>query len=218
MKNEPTVFLVDADAPTRDAVRDLVYTMNLPCEAYTSGRDFLEAFDPSRPGCIVLEVRIPDINGLQIQERLAAERAVIPLVFLTTQTTVSIAVRAMRLGAVHFMEKPFREHELWDTVQEAISLDARRRRAAERREMIEGRLARLTPKEQQVLGMIAEGKSKQTIAAEVGISVRTVELRRSRLMKKLGLGSLVELVVFALGASNGHAESFCATEMSASVE
>lgn len=166
----------------------------------------------------MLEVRIPDVNGLEIQERLAAQGAVIPVVFLTTQTTVSIAVRAMRVGAVHFMEKPFREHELWDTVQEAILLDARRRRAAERCETLEGQLAQLTPKEQQVLEMIAEGKSKQVIASKAGISVRTVELRRSRLMKKLGLSNLIELVVFALSACNGHAEPRREMDMVGSAE
>ena len=207
MNNEPTVFLVDADGPTRDAVRDLVHTMNLPCEAYTSGRAFLDAYLPLRPGCVVLEVRIPDVNGLEIQQRLAAQGALIPVVFLTAQAPVSIAVRAMRGGALHFLEKPFREHELWDAIQEAVLLDAKRRRAAAEREALDEQLADLTPEERQVLEMIARGKSKQTIASEAGVSVRTIELRRSRLMNKLGLGSVVELVIFALTACNGHSQA-----------
>ena len=196
MKSEPTVFLIDADGPTRDAVRDLVYTMNLPCEAYTSGQEFLDAYAPSRPGCVVLEVRIPEVNGLEIQERLTAQGAIIPVVFLTAQATVSIAVRAMRAGAVHFLEKPFREHELWDAIQEAVVLDAERRRSTAERERIDGQLAELTPKERQVLEMLAEGKSKHTIASEVGVSVRTIEIHRNRAMKKLGLSSLIELLLF----------------------
>jgi len=207
MNNEPTVFLVDADGPTRDAVRDLAHTMNLPCEVYTSGQAFLDAYVPLRPGCVVLEVRIPDVNGLEIQQRLAAQGALIPVVFLSARAPVSIAVRAMRGGAVHFLEKPFREHELWDTIREAILLDAKRRRAAAEREALGEQLADLAPEERQVLEMIAEGKSKQTIASEAGVSVRTIELRRSRLMNKLGLGSLVELVVFGLTACNGHSQA-----------
>jgi len=207
MKNEPTVFVVDSDAPTRDAVRDLAYTMNVACEAYGSGRDFVDAYDTSRPGCVVLEVRVPGMNGLDIQERLATQGAVIPFVFLTAQPTVSIAVRAMRAGAIHFLEKPFREHELWDTIREAIFLDAMRRQALAKRRELDDQLARLTPEEHHVLEMIAEGKSKHVVAAEVGVSVRTIELRRKHVMKKLGLGSVFQLVRFALSACDRDSEA-----------
>ena len=203
MNNEPTVFVVDADAPTRDAVRDLAYLMNLQCEAYSSGLEFLHAYAPSRPGCLVLEVRIPGINGLEIQQRLAAQAAAIPLVFLTAQPTVSIAVRAMRAGAMHFLEKPFREHELWDTIQEALLLDDRRRSASAERRKLEQSMAGLTSKERLVLGMIAEAKPNKAIASEMGVSLRTVELHRKHLMKKIDLHSSVELVRFALIACDG---------------
>lgn len=208
MNDEPTVFLVDADRRTRDAVRDLLDTMNLPHEEYTSGQAFLDAYDPSRAGCVVLEVRIPDVNGLEIQDRLAARGASIPLVFLSAEAPVSIAVRAMRGGAVHFVEKPFRAHELWDAIREATLLDAKRRRAAAEREALDRRLADLAPEERRVLELIAAGKSKQAMAAEAGVSIRTIEVRRSRLMSKLALTSPVELVVFALTACNGHCGSF----------
>jgi FixJ family two-component response regulator len=207
MAKEPTVFVIDADGSTRDAVRSLVQTMNLPCETYTSGREFLDAYVPSRPGCVVLEVRIPEVNGLEIQERLSAQRAVIPLVFLTTQSTVSIAVRAMRAGAVHFLVKPFREHELWDIIRESVLLDAKRRRAAAKRARLDEQLAELTSEEQQVVKMLAKGKSKQIIASELGVCVRTIELRRNRVMTKLKLDSLTELMVFALNACDGHPEA-----------
>ena len=205
MNDEPTVFLIDGDAPTHDAVGDLVDTMNLPFEGYTSGQAFLEAYDPARSGCVVLEVRIPDVNGLEIQDRLAARGASIPLVFLAARAPVSIAVRALRGGAVHFLEKPFRAHELWDAIREAVLGDAKRRRAAAEREALDRRLAELAPEERQVLELIAAGKSKQAMAAEAGVSIRTIEVRRSRLMSKLATGSLVELVAFALTACNGHA-------------
>jgi two-component system response regulator FixJ len=207
MANEPTVFVVDGDGSTRDAVRDLVHTMNLACETYASGQEFLDAYAPSRPGCVVLEVRVPDVNGLEIQERLAVQGAVIPLVFVTTESTVSLAVRAMRAGALHYLLKPFREHELWDIIRESILLDATRRHAAAERAKIDKQLAELTSEERQLVKMIAEGKSKQTIASEVGVCVRTVELRRNRAMAKLGLGSLRELELFALTASNGRPEA-----------
>ncbi|MHC4401899.1 MAG: response regulator transcription factor [Planctomycetota bacterium] len=203
MKSEPTVFVVDADGPTRDAVRDLVHTMNLQCEAYALGRDFLDSYTDSRPGCLVLEVRIPDINGFEIQDRLVSRGDATPVVFLTSQATVSIAVRAMRAGALHFIEKPFRENELWDTIQEAMALDRQRRYESMHRAGLQKRLEQLTQKERHVVEMIAQGKSKKAIAADVGVCVRTIELRRNRLMKKLGMSSPVELVRFALMACNG---------------
>ena len=207
MANEPTVFVVDADEATRDALRDLARTMNLACETYGSGQEFLDAYAPSRPGCVVLEVRVPDVNGLEIQERLAAQRALIPLVFVTAESTVSLAVRAMRAGALHFLVKPFREDELWDVIRESILLDAKRRHVVAERAKIERQLAELTSEEQQLVKLIADGKSKQTIASEVGVCVRTVELRRNRAMTKLGLGSLRELELFALTAGNGHQDA-----------
>ena len=205
MRSEPTVFVLDPDGLTRDTVRNLVYTMNLRCEAYASGLEFLDAFAPSRPGCVVLEVKIPDINGLQIQQRLASEGAMTPVVFLAEQATVSIAVRAMRAGAVHFLEKPLREHELWDTIQEAIDIDRQRRAARMEEEELKERLATLKPKERRVLELVAEGKSKRHIAAEIGVSVRTIGLRQTELMKKLDLESPTDLLRFALLVLNGHA-------------
>jgi FixJ family two-component response regulator len=129
------------------------------------------------------------------------------LVFLTGQSTVSIAVRAMRAGAVHFLVKPFREHELWDIIRESISLDAKRRRAAAKRARLDGQLAELTSEERHVVKMIAKGKSKQAIASELGVCMRTIEIRRNRVMAKLGLGSLIELVGFALTACDGRPDA-----------
>lgn len=204
MRSEATVFVVDADVPAREAVRNLACMMNLRCKPYASGHQFLDVFDHSQPGCIVLEVRIPDINGFEIQERLAAQGTATPVVFLTAQATVSIAVRAMRAGALHFLEKPVRENSLWDVIEEAVRIDKERRCSVARREALDGRLGQLTPKERQVLEMIAQGKSKTAIASEIGICLRTVELRRKQLMKQLGMHSMVELVHFALLAFDGH--------------
>ena len=204
MNNKPTVFAVDADDVTRESVTSLVQTMNLRCRTYSSGRDFLESFDSSQAGCLVMEIRIPDVNGVQIQERLAMEGSTLPIIFLTNQATVSIAVRAMRNGAMHVIEKPFREHELWDVIQEAIELNEIRRETQRQQRNLQDRMALLNAKEQVLLEMIALGKAKEAIASEMGVCVRTVELRRNQLMKKLKMQTPIELVQFALSASNGH--------------
>lgn len=205
MSHDECVFVVDPDRSAQRAVRGLVETMNLDCETFSSGREFLESRAFARPGCAVLEVRIPDVNGLQIQDSFSRRGEPLSCVFLTSHATVSIAVRAMRGGAVNFIEKPFREHELWDTIKEAIAVDGERRKTWNERHDCERRLTCLSDKEQSVLRMILKGCSPRTIATELEVCVRTVELRRRDLMKKLGLKSMLELVRFAAILANGHA-------------
>jgi FixJ family two-component response regulator len=205
MEYEPTVFVVDPDEATRRFIEQVIANMNLPCEAFTTGRDFLEADVLDRPGCLVLEVRIPGVNGLQIQQHAKRQRSVLPVVFLASDATISIAVRAMRDGAVNFLEKPVREHELWDTVQEAIRLSARRQAIGTRHRRCKDRLARLTERELQVLNLFAEGRSKKFIASTLRVCVRTVELRSTSLMRKLEIDSMAELVHFAVQAMDGDA-------------
>jgi two-component system response regulator FixJ len=207
MTDQLTVFVIDSDGATRDAVCRLAHTMNLQCEVYASGAEFLESDYLARPGCVILEMRIPDTNGLALQEELARSEATLPVVFLTAHGTVSIAVRAMRAGAVHFLEKPLREHELWDAIQDAVALDQRRRQLSQRQRQCRKRLAELDPKEVRILEMIAEGQSKRAIAAEMQVCVRTVELRRNQIMKKLKFESIVELVHFALTAAEQNGRS-----------
>jgi len=204
MNSKPTVFMVDADPATRDSVRNLAHTMNLQCEAYASGREFLENWNPAWTGCLILEIRIPDINGVQIQERLNQEGSMLPIIFLTNQATVSIAVRAMRSGALHVIEKPFREHELWNAIQEAIELNEKRREVARQRHEVEQRVSQLNSKEQSLLRMIAQGETKEAMAARLGVCMRTVEIHRSHLMKKLELKAPIDLIQFALAASDGN--------------
>ncbi len=201
MPGRPTVFVVDRDRRTLSSVGNLARMMNLRCRAYTSGRKFLKEYNGSQPGCVVLEVKIPDLSGLEIQRRLAAEGHAATLVFLTSHRDVSIAVQAMRAGAVHFLEKPFRTRELWDAIEEAVRLDRQRRRAEQRQRKLRQRLQAVTPKQRQVLKLIAKGKSTREIAANLGITVRGVELRRQALMKTLKAQSLVELVYYALVAA-----------------
>ena len=207
MPVQPTVFVVDPDRSTYEMFRLLAGTMNFRCEGYVSGEDFLACDSFPRPGCAVIELSVPDINGLRLQEELKQRGDGLPVVFLASQASVSIAVWAMRAGAVHFLEKPVREHELWDAVYDAIQLDIRRHDASRQREECNRRLDKLTPKEHDVLDLIARGCSKRAIADQMDVCVRTVELRRRDLMKKLGLKSLWELVHFALTTANGHSSS-----------
>ena len=179
MNSSPTIFVVDPDEAIQDSVRNLAGMMNLNCEAYALGQEFLDAHDPSRSGCLILEIKVPGVNGLQIQQILAMRRATLPLIFLCNQSSVAIAVHAMRSGAFQFFEKPCRDDDLWCAVQGAIQLDEQRRQARRREEEIEKGLAKLTDKERLVLEMIAEGKTKRAMAADLGVSVRTIEYYRA---------------------------------------
>jgi two-component system, LuxR family, response regulator FixJ len=196
----PTVFVIDPDGATRSAIRELVSTINLPCEEYTSGREFFAGYTDSRQGCLVLEVRIPDMSGFQIERRLSASRNPLPMVFLSGQTDVSLAVELMRRGSVHYLQKPLRPLELLNAIQEAIALDDKRRRAWQKAQRIAERIALLTPKEQDVLRMMAEGKPNNAIAESLGVSRRTVEIRRANLTGKLRVKSPMALLRFALAA------------------
>jgi FixJ family two-component response regulator len=207
MTPEPTVFVVDACESSCDAVSSLIRTMNVPCEAFASGEAFLKAGVLDRPGCVVLDVRLPDINGLQVQEHIAQLQSALPVVFLTGDASVSIAVHAMRCGAIHFLEKPVREHDVWEAIQEGLRVNAQRRAAQIRRRQYEQRLELLSSKEREILQMIARGHNKRDIALELDVSTRTVESRRKQLMEKLDIDCTASLIRFAVLAGNGHASA-----------
>lgn len=196
--SKPAIFVVDTDPATCEAVQEMAATMNLGCAVYASGQDFLGAYRPSWTGCVVLELRLPGISGLQIQEYLVARGSLLPLIFVSGQATVPTAVRVMRAGALCVLEKPVREHELWDAVDEAILLNRQRIELSLRRDRERDLVESLTQKERQVLRLLAEGKSKKMIAKELEVCVRTIENRRNQLMQKLGATSLAELVRYAL--------------------
>jgi FixJ family two-component response regulator len=204
MEMTPTVYIVDEDALARSAVCQSAGMMNLRCEEYASGQAFLDALDPSRPGCVLMELKIPDLNGFELQRRLASQAPALPVVFITRHATVSTAVRAMRAGAMHVLQKPVREHELFDVLQEAMHRNQQRRSARKEAEDSKRRVADLTAGEQQLMEMIVAGESTRAIAARLGVCVRTVELRRARLKRKLKVQSLAELLQLALTAKNGH--------------
>jgi FixJ family two-component response regulator len=195
-------------------VNELLRGNSLRCEAYCSGRQFFAAYDPSRPTCLVLEMRIPDMGGLQLQRRLLRSGSPLPLVFVTSHVDVSMAVEAMRGGAVHVLEKPLRPLELWSAIQEGVAREVGRCREQEQQRKMRQRVASLTRKERQVVQLIADGKSIKVMATALGLCVRAVELRRRSLMKKLGLHSPLELMRFSILAVS---QEFCAESAESTV-
>jgi FixJ family two-component response regulator len=195
-----TVFVVDPDPTTAGVIREVLDGSGLGCEFFRSGRDFLATFRESQPGCLVLEQRIPDMSGLQLQHRLSASGCSLPLIFMTANTDVSTAVELMRGGAIHVLEKPPRAVELFNAIQEALALDRDRRHAKHQQDRLNDLTAALTRKERQVLELIATGRSSKGMASELELSVRAIELRRNSLMTKLGLRTSLELMRFAVVA------------------
>ncbi len=210
-QREPTVFVVDEDMATVNAIRALSAMMNLRCDAFDSGQEFWDHLDRDQCGCLVTELKVRGSSGLQLQQMLQGEGSSLPVIFLTAHASVSIAVRAMRAGAYHFLEKPIHEQELWDAIQGAIAVDRDHREAARQEAAVKECLGSLTFKEELVLRMIAEGKPNRTIAKELDLSLRTIEIRRNVLMKKLGVKLPEELLRFAVVACNGHSAQKHAT-------
>ncbi len=195
---DPTVFIVDDDPAVLRSLTALVEVVFPKVRAYASAADFLAAYQPPCPGCLVLDVAMPVLNGLELQRKLIQDKIDLPIVFITGHGNVQMAVSAMQAGAVNFLEKPFHEQELWDSIRKALELDAHSRRRRARRQRVEERLELLSEGERAVLNLILEGKPNKEIAAELSLSNRTVEDRRARLMKKMGARSVAELVQLAM--------------------
>lgn len=191
---EPQVFIVDDDDEVRDAISLLMESVGLPVRAYESAQAFLDDFDPQRPGCLILDVRMRGMSGLELQTRLASEPLYPPIVIITGHGDVPMAVRAVQAGAVDFLEKPFNDQALLDAVHRALGVDARRRGHAMRLAEVNQRLDRLTPREREILDQIVAGKRNKVIAADLHISQSTVEAHRAKVMDKLGARSLSELM------------------------
>lgn len=204
MHGQATVYLVDHDKATRDSICAFVDRAGVRYAAFDTGVEFLQFYRPAQCGCILLESRLPDMSGLQLQSRLALGGSETPVIFVTAYASIPLSVRAMRAGALNFFEKPFREDELWEAIQEAIAIDRERYDARLRELNLRERIGQLSLREQQMLVGIAEGKTKQEIAVDLNVSIRTVELSRASLIKKLGLRSPRDLVRFASAAPNGH--------------
>jgi two-component system, LuxR family, response regulator FixJ len=197
-----TVFVVDDDQAVRESLALLVQSVGLEAETFASARDFLDAYRPDRHGCLITDIRMPGMSGLELQERLSADGHHIPIIVLTGFGDVPTAVRALKGGAVDFVEKPFNPQSLLDLVQQAIVRDAEIREQAARAAALAERMALLTPREQEVMELVVAGKANKVIAIDLSISERTVELHRGRIMKKMQARSLAELMRMVLPPSS----------------
>jgi FixJ family two-component response regulator len=191
---DPVVYIVDDDADMRESLRWLMKTVGLQAATFPSAADFLRDFVPRGPGCLVVDVRLPGTSGLDLFEELIDRGLSVPVIFITAYADVPMAIRAMKSGAVEFVEKPFNRQTLLEKVQRAIKDDVERRRLLADREATRARFRRLTEKERAVLDLIKAGRPNKAIATSLDITPRAVELRRASLMKKLGVRSLVELL------------------------
>ena len=190
----PTVFVVDDDNAVRNSLRLLLKSVGLASQPLGSAAEFLETYRTSQPGCLVLDVRMPGMSGLELQRELNLRGATIPVIFITGHGDIPMAVEAMQQGAFDFLAKPFRDQELIDRVQRALAKDGTTRTALEERERIRERLESLTPREREVLSLMTQGKPNKIMAHELGVSQRTVEIHRARVMEKSGASSLAQLV------------------------
>ncbi len=195
---EPTVFVVDDDEDVRKSLAYLVKSVGLRTETYASATDFLNSYDASKPGCLILDVRMPGMSGLELQERLSAKGSPLPVIMITGYGDIPMAVRAMKKGAVEFIEKPFREQALLECIQKAIERDAQARQLQVERESIEARIAILTAGERQVMDMVVGGMSNKEIAVQLGLSTKAIEARRAKVMEKMNADNLPHLVRMAL--------------------
>jgi FixJ family two-component response regulator len=193
-KTPPTVFVVDDDESVRSSLKFLLRSASLESRAFGSAQEFLETYDPAQPGCIVLDVRMPGMSGLELQQELNLRGAIIPVIFITGHGDVPMVVEAMQHGAHDFLQKPFKDEDLIERVRRALARDAKTRTALEEHRSIRARLHSLTPREREVLALMAQGKPNKIMAHELGVSQRTIEIHRARVMEKSGASSLAELV------------------------
>jgi FixJ family two-component response regulator len=191
---EQQVFIIDDDEAVRDSMSMLLETIDLPHRCFASAREFLEFFDGTQRGCLVLDIRMPGMSGLDLQQHLNDDNAMLPIIFITGHGDIPMAVEAMRHGALDFMRKPFREQDLLDRIQQALEYEAGTRDILLDRAKILQRIATLTAREREVFERVVQGQANKVIAIDLGISERTVEVHRAQVMKKLEVRTLAELV------------------------
>ncbi len=198
MSRELTVFVVDDDQAMRNSLKWLIESVGMQVETFDSAQAFLDAYYPARGGCLLVDVRMPGMSGLELQAYLTRREIGIPVIIITGHGDVSMAVKAMKVGAVDFIEKPFDDEELLNSIRNALQHDQKQRALRAQRNDIAARVAELTPREHEVMTLVTDGKSNKEIAAELGVSAKTVEVHRARMMDKMRADSLAELVRMAL--------------------
>src|SRR5579862_295953 len=193
----PTVFIIDDDRGMRQAIQDLVESVGLRAEAFATAQDFLSGQRTSEPSCLVLDVRLPQMSGLDFQRTLADAGIQIPIIFITAHGDIPMSVRALKSGAVEFLTKPFRNQDLLDAIQQALQRDRAAREQQDEVHELHGRFLSLTAREREVLGLVVTGMPNKQIASEIGASEATVKIHRGNVMQKMQAGSLIELVRMA---------------------
>jgi FixJ family two-component response regulator len=199
---EPTVFIVDDDDAVLDSIAELVMSVGLRAATFRSAQEFRDSFDPERPGCLVLDVRMAHTSGLALQEELNAIDARVPIVFISGHGDISVAIKTIKAGAVDFVQKPYHEQQLLDSINEALRRDAEARQYVGSSAGFAERLASLTQRERDVLEHVVQGLSSKSIARVLDISYRTVELHRSHIMEKLRVHSVAELIRLVIERRN----------------
>ncbi|AKH19526.1 response regulator transcription factor [Sedimenticola thiotaurini] len=192
--NTPNVFIVDDDLAVRESLSDLMDSVGLNAETYASAQEFLTRYTPTLWGCLVLDIRMFGMSGLELQDELIRRGALLPTIFITGHGDVPMAVQAMRRGAMDFIQKPFREQELLDSINLALENGSKIRASELERQTVWQQVESLTPREREVMDKIIAGKSNKVIAADLGLSQRTVEVHRANMMEKLQVHSLADLV------------------------
>ena len=196
--SSPTVYVVDDDDGMRRALDTLLSTVGYKTAVFSRPSEFLATFKPDSPGCLVLDIRMPDMSGLELQQHLNRIGSMLPVIFITGHGDVPMAVQAMKEGAFEFIQKPFRDQDLLDRINHALKQDVENRNTVARRAEVLHRLESLTPRERQVMDLVVDGAANKVIAIDLDLSERTVEIHRAKVMEKMGARSVAHLVKLQL--------------------
>jgi FixJ family two-component response regulator len=200
MSNEPTVFIVDDDEGARNSVRALVRSMGVAVETFSSAESFLEDLDPESSGCLVTDVRMLGMSGIELQEKMASEGVKLPVIIITAHAETALTVRAVKQGAVTVLEKPCRDYELYDAIRAALNQDLENREKIRERVLFLEKVNSLSDQEREVMGLMVDGLANKVIARRINVSVRTVENRRQRIFEKTETDSLAKLIRMVIEA------------------